>query len=43
MEIYKRKRLKTRPAVLKEIYKRYQIKNSSLAPLAEKFKILAPS
>ena len=40
MEIYKRKRVKTRPVVLKKIilYTSFKI----LAPLAEKIKILAP-
>ena len=40
MEIYKRKRVKTRPVVLKKIilYTSFKI----LAPLAGKFKILAP-
>ena len=40
MEIYKRKRVKTRPVVLKKIilYTSFKI----LAPLVGKFKILAP-
>ena len=40
MEIYKRKRVKTRPVLLKKIilYTSFKI----LAPLAENFKILAP-
>ena len=40
MEIYKRKRVKTRPVVLKNIilYTSFKI----LTPLAEQFKLLAP-
>ena len=40
MEIYKRKRVKTRPVVLKKImlYTSFKI----LAPLAEKLQILTP-
>ena len=40
MEIYKRKRVKNRPVVLKKIILYTSFK--FLAPLAEKFKILAP-
>ena len=40
MEIYKRKRVKTRPVVLKKIILYTSFK--MLAPLAEKLKFLAP-